>query len=51
MMRFNQRIGVAVADSIEGPWQRFDQPLIEPVLPIANIVNNTTVTERPEGAT
>ena len=49
MMRLNQRIGVAVADSIEGPWQRFDQPLIEPVLPIANIVNNTTVTERPEG--
>ncbi|MBT5903426.1 MAG: hypothetical protein HOH58_15090 [Opitutaceae bacterium] len=49
MMRLNQRIGVAVADSIEGPWQRFDQPLIEPVLPIANIVNNTTVTQRPDG--
>lgn len=49
MMRLNQRIGVAVADSMEGPWTRFDQPLIEPELPIANIVNNVTVTERPDG--
>lgn len=49
MLRLNQRIGVAVADSIEGPWKRFDKPLIEPELPIANIVNNTTVTKRPEG--
>ncbi|WP_370978563.1 glycoside hydrolase family protein [Agaribacterium sp. ZY112] len=49
MLRLNQRIGVAVADSIEGPWQRFDKPLIEPELPIANIVNNTTVTKRPDG--
>ena len=49
MMRLNQRIGVAVADRIEGPWKRFDTPLIEPQLPIANIVNNVTVTERPGG--
>ncbi len=27
--RLTQRIGVAVADSILGPWQRFDQPLID----------------------
>ena len=27
--RNNQRIGVAVADSPNGPWQRFDQPLID----------------------
>ncbi len=27
--RNNQRIGVAVADSPDGPWQRFDQPLID----------------------
>ncbi|RME70193.1 MAG: hypothetical protein D6781_06890, partial [Verrucomicrobia bacterium] len=49
MMRLNQRIGVAVADSMEGPWQRFDKPLIEPEPPIANIVNNVTVTRRPDG--
>lgn len=49
MMRLNQRIGIAVADSIEGPWERFDKPLIEPEHPIANIVNNVSVTERPDG--
>jgi hypothetical protein len=49
MMRLNQRIGVAVADNIQGPWKRFDKPLIEPELPIANIVNNVTVTKRPDG--
>lgn len=49
MMRLNQRIGVAVADKIEGPWKRFDRPLFEPQLPIANQSNNVTVTERPEG--
>lgn len=49
MMRLNQRIGVAVSDSIEGPWKRFDKPLIEPMHPIANIVNNVTVTQRPDG--
>ncbi|MEM9079563.1 MAG: glycoside hydrolase family protein [Verrucomicrobiota bacterium] len=49
MLRLNQRIGVAVADKIEGPWKRFDQPAVVPALPIANIVNNTSVTKRPEG--
>lgn len=28
--RMNQRVGVAVADSPEGPWRRFEQPLISP---------------------
>lgn len=27
--RNNQRIGVAVADSPDGPWRRFDKPLID----------------------
>ena len=27
--RNNQRIGVAVADHITGPWQRFDKPLLD----------------------
>lgn len=27
--RNHQRIGVAVADTPEGPWQRFDQPVID----------------------
>ncbi|MBK1876225.1 glycoside hydrolase family protein [Pelagicoccus mobilis] len=49
MMRLNQRIGVAVADSMEGPWKRFDKPVFEPQLPIANMSNNVTVTQRPDG--
>jgi hypothetical protein len=27
--RNNQRVGVAVADRPEGPWERFDQPLLD----------------------
>ena len=27
--RNNQRIGVAVADSPNGPWKRFDKPIID----------------------
>ena len=49
MMRLNQRIGVAVADNIEGPWKRFDSPLFEPQPPIANQSNNVSVTKRPDG--
>ena len=49
--RNNQRIGVAVADSPNGPWTRSDKPLI-PTTPgfhdgLCN--NNPTVTRRPEG--
>ncbi len=28
--RSNKRIGIAVADSVFGPWKRFDKPLVEP---------------------
>lgn len=28
--RSNQRVGLAIANSPDGPWQRFDKPLIEP---------------------
>ncbi|WP_370980361.1 glycoside hydrolase family protein [Agaribacterium sp. ZY112] len=48
-LRRNQRIGVAVADSPLGPWQRFDQPQVEPAGPIVNITCNPAVTERPDG--
>ncbi|TYA71603.1 glycoside hydrolase family protein [Seonamhaeicola marinus] len=49
MLRLNQRIGVAVADHIEGPWKRFHRPIFEPQLPIANQSNNVSVTKRPDG--
>lgn len=51
--RNNQRIGVAVADKPEGPWQRFDQPVLDvspdPGAPDALMVSNPAVTERPDG--
>ncbi len=28
--RSNKRIGIAVSDSINGPWKRFDTPILEP---------------------
>lgn len=51
--RNNQRIGVAVADNPNGPWKRFDKPLID----VSNDVNsldalmtsNPSITERPDG--
>lgn len=49
--RSNQRTGVAIADSPEGPWQRFDKPLIEAepgtVHHYFNV--NPSVVQTPEG--
>jgi Glycosyl hydrolases family 16 len=49
--RNNQRVGVAVADSPDGPWKRFDQPLIAPTPGFLDALccTNPTVTERPGG--
>jgi predicted GH43/DUF377 family glycosyl hydrolase len=50
--RNNQRIGVAVADSPNGPWQRFDTPLIDVGNEDAHdavMVSNPSVTRRPDG--
>ena len=52
--RNNQRIGVAVADTPNGPWQRFDQPLID-ITPNdddamdALMTSNPSITQRPDG--
>ncbi len=51
--RNNQRIGVAVADSPDGPWQRFDEPLID-VSPDEEAIDslmtsNPSITRRPDG--
>lgn len=51
--RNNQRIGVAVADSPNGPWKRSDVPLID-VSPEADAMNalmvsNPSVAKRPDG--
>lgn len=49
--RNNQRIGVAVADSPGGPWQRFDRPLLAPTPGFydATCCNNPSVAARPGG--
>ena len=51
--RNNQRIGVAVADDPNGPWQRMDVPLIDvsqdSTALDALMVSNPSVTKRPGG--
>lgn len=50
--RNNQRIGVAVADSPNGPWKRFDTPLIDVGNEDAHdavMVSNSSVAKRPQG--
>jgi len=42
-LRPNQRTGVAIAESINGPWKRMDQPLIEPSGPITTITVNPAI--------
>ncbi|MBK1875940.1 glycoside hydrolase family 2 TIM barrel-domain containing protein [Pelagicoccus mobilis] len=51
--RNNQRIGVAVADDPNGPWERFDEPLIDASTDKnaldALLANNPSITKRPDG--
>ena len=51
--RNNQRIGVAVADNPDGPWKRFNLPLIDvsadSVAHDALMVSNPSVTRMPDG--
>jgi len=49
LVRMNQRIGVAVSESVNGPWKRLDQPIVEPSGPIAQITCNPALAERPNG--
>jgi hypothetical protein len=52
--RNHQRVGVAVADSPDGPWTRFDQPVIDvspdPTAPDSLCTTNPTATQRPDGS-
>ncbi len=49
-LRVNQRIGVAVADSVEGPWKRSEMPLVDAVPGTIRhyFAVNPSVTETPE---
>ncbi len=43
ILRPNQRTGVAVSNSLNGPWQRSDKPLIEPSGPITTLTVNPAI--------
>lgn len=49
--RNQQRVGVAVADSPDGPWQRFDEPIIGPTPGFYDALacSNPSCTQRPDG--
>jgi hypothetical protein len=53
MHRNNQRIGVAIADRPEGPWRRFDKPVVDVSDDKSAFdslcVTNPGATERPDG--
>ncbi|POY39296.1 hypothetical protein C3K47_02020 [Solitalea longa] len=42
-IRNNQRVGVAVSKSLNGPWKRFNKPLLEPSGPINILTVNPTI--------
>jgi hypothetical protein len=51
--RNHQRIGVAVADSPNGPWQRLDKPVLDissaTNAPDALVTSNPSLAQRPDG--
>ena len=49
ILRPNQRTGVAVANSLSGPWTRQNQPLIEPSGPITTLTVNPAITQGKDG--
>jgi len=49
ILRPNQRTGVAVSNSLNGPWKRRDQPLIEPEGPITTITVNPAIGKGRDG--
>ncbi len=49
ILRPNQRTGVAVSASLNGPWRRLDTPLIEPAGPITTLTVNPAIDRGPDG--
>ncbi len=43
ILRPNQRTGVAVSTSLDGPWERVDKPIIEPSGPITTLTVNPAI--------
>ncbi len=48
-LRVNQRTGVAVSNSINGPWKRFETPLLEPSGPITTLTVNPAIDKGADG--
>jgi hypothetical protein len=48
-IRDSQRIGVAIADSLMGPYERLNKPIVEPRHPVHNITVNPGVVQGPDG--
>jgi len=49
ILRPNQRTFVAVSNSINGPWERPDKPLVEPSGPITTLTVNPAITQGKDG--
>lgn len=49
ILRPNQRTGVAVSNSIDGPWKRMDRSLIEPEIPITTLTVNPAIDKGRDG--
>lgn len=49
ILRPNQRTGIAVSKSINGPWHRMDTPLVEPSGPICTITVNPAISQGKDG--
>ncbi|GAF05675.1 glycoside hydrolase family protein [Saccharicrinis fermentans] len=50
ILRANQRTGVAVSNSLNGPWTRRDAPLIEPSGPITTLTVNPAIAKGKDGS-
>ena len=49
ILRPNQRTGVAVSNSLNGPWSRMDKPLLEPSGPITTLTVNPAIDKGKDG--
>lgn len=49
LLRESQRTGVAVSNSINGPWKRMNNPLIEPKGPIVTLTVNPAIDRGKDG--
>ncbi len=49
LLRENQRTGVAVSESLNGPWERLDNPIVEPEGPITTLTVNPAISLGPDG--